>query len=316
VRLSSVKTAVPWICLFLFVLLPLYSISTIFALRTGVFDLQDSTINSDEYKAIWAFIASGFATAVTLIGLLLSRSHNKRATDQLALDTAVRSLELLVETNEKEASPAKVAGALAALVHLGHPVIAMRVLDSAWDEGAVNAGTACWLISEVFERGSEPSRYEASVLLLSHANNLCEDERRKGQYHWPNALDGWPKKLGLGYAIRYNNFLSLIDALLSRDREWWGTELQWMLAMMYRIVQTDRKFAADAARIVQVLVPVVEERFKGIDENPHITTWSWGGPTSLRHIKSKADLASRNDFRLIDVAPRLERLRVWSAKQD
>jgi hypothetical protein len=49
---------------------------------------------------------------------------------------------------------AAVAGAIAALIHLEHPVIAMRCLEAAWDDNAVDRGTAAWLISEVYEKGT------------------------------------------------------------------------------------------------------------------------------------------------------------------
>ena len=75
---SRIKELLPWIALTLFVILPLYSITVAFAVRTGVFNLKDRSITADEYEALWAFIASGIATTATVIGLLLTRTHNQR----------------------------------------------------------------------------------------------------------------------------------------------------------------------------------------------------------------------------------------------
>jgi hypothetical protein len=166
------RAAMPWILLSVLLLLPLYTVSAAFAIRSGILDLNDRSIDADEYKALWAFIGSGLATAASIVGILFTRAHNERTSSQLELDTAVKSLQLLTLDDGKYAPKARVAGALSALVHLGHPLIAMRTLASVWQEGAIDSGTACWLISEVFQRGSPESKIEATTLLRQNVENL------------------------------------------------------------------------------------------------------------------------------------------------
>jgi hypothetical protein len=253
VRFHWLKATGPWLLLFLCVLVPLYTISAVFAIRTGVFNLADRTISGDEYKAVWAFIASGFATSVTIVGLLFTRAHNKRVADQLVLDTAIKGLDLLVVEGGQYAPAGRIAGALATLVHLGHPGIAMRSLHAVWNEGAVDAPTACWLISEVFRTGSKESMVEASVLLQEHASELTAGRNQQGQFYWPDALyDEWP--LHIPYEARFNNFASLLDLLLSRDKDWWGMQLHWALTTMYLVLRDDRDFNEEAAIVIRAIM--------------------------------------------------------------
>jgi hypothetical protein len=74
---EKLKGSLPWIILAVLLVIPLYAVSAAFAIRSGVFDINKD-ISSDEYKALWAFIASGIATTATLVGLLLTRAHNQR----------------------------------------------------------------------------------------------------------------------------------------------------------------------------------------------------------------------------------------------
>jgi|SRR5215211_1137088 len=178
------RLAAPWLALVVLLLVPLYAVSTALVIRSGLFDPQDRSISDEEIKALWAFIAAGLATGGTVVGLLLTRSYNERTLQQTTLDTVVKGLELLVNDDGSYARKAKIAGALAALVHLGHPVIAMRVLTAVWQEDAVDPGTACWLIGEVFKTGSMHSHNEAAKLLLRHAGELTYDA--KGEREWPS----------------------------------------------------------------------------------------------------------------------------------
>jgi hypothetical protein len=130
------RLAAPWLALVVLLLVPLYAVSTALVIRSGLFDPQDRSISDEEIKALWAFIAAGLATGGTVVGLLLTRSYNERTLQQTTLDTVVKGLELLVNDDGSYARKAKIAGALAALVHLGHPVIAMRVLTAVWQEDA------------------------------------------------------------------------------------------------------------------------------------------------------------------------------------
>ena len=242
---EKVRRAAPWIALSILLLLPLYVLSTAFAIRSGVLDLNRKSITADEYKAMWAFLASGLATAATIIGLLLTRSHNARTlafqkdvenqklvaaeeTDRrLALDSVVKGLELLV-ADGKYAPKARIAGALGALVHLNHPVIAMRALSAAWDEEAVDNATACWLIGEVLSGDSDEAAREATILLRRHATKL---PRTEGTTEWPLSVRyDWP--LNIPADARGRILSALAEMLLSHNKKWWRGGYGWVINLL------------------------------------------------------------------------------------
>jgi hypothetical protein len=261
------KLAAPWLSLIVLLLIPLYAVSAALIIRSGLFNLQDRSISGEEIKALWAFIAAGLATGGTVVGLLLTRSYNDRTLQQTTLDTVVKGLELLVNDDGSYAKRPKVAGALAALVHLGHPVIAMRTLSPAWEEGAVDPATASWLISEVFKTGSPQSQAEAAELLFRHASELTSDE--KGKFHFPDVLmTEWPQHLTSD--VRGYNLLSIIKLLVSRKRDWWGTESNWIILILDEIRLHDgsgylRYIAASALKPIADTYPEQESiwRTKG-----------------------------------------------------
>jgi hypothetical protein len=168
---STADLGKAWWAVLILIALPLYAIAVALVVRSQVFAFGRSSLSTGDVQALWAFIASGVTASLTLVGLLLTRSHNRRtlalqieAERRLVLETVVKGLDLVAPT-ETYAPSAKIAGALAALVHLDHPVIAMRTLGAAWGDGVVDSASAVWLINEVFERGSKHSQLEAATLL-------------------------------------------------------------------------------------------------------------------------------------------------------
>lgn len=256
-RASRLASILLWLSVVLFVILPLYAVAVTLAIRSNVFNWTDKSLSPDEYKALWTFLASGLTAVVTSIGLLLTRSHNQRtlalqkdiedqrlrtqveADKRLALDTAVKSLELVGSPDGTYLAPARIAGALATLVHLEHPVIAMRTLDSAWNEGVVDAATGCWLIGEVFKSptSSKASMVEASRILNSHSTQLCGEV--PGDFSWPAAIyEDWPKRIP--FEARVQNLSSILITLTSQDKAWWGTTYNWAVVLLHVILTSDK----------------------------------------------------------------------------
>jgi hypothetical protein len=207
--------------------------------------------------------------------LLLTKSHNERTlafqqdienrklmaeaeTDKrLALDTAVKGLELLV-ADGGYAPKARIAGALGSLVHLGHPVIAMRALSAAWDDGAVDNATACWLIGEVLKGDSGEASREASILLRRHANKLPRKEE-DGASEWPLPIQAnWPSNVPAD--VRWRILQALAEMLLSRERAWWGDRLGWVVILIHEAFRHDpsqatKDFSAGLLRILLSIEP-------------------------------------------------------------
>jgi hypothetical protein len=232
-QLSRKWLWLPWVALFLFVIAPLYLAAAALAWRADLLTFSGG-ISDEQFKAIIAFLGTSLAATATLATALLTRSHNLRTlafqenveaearvarqaeSNRLNLDTVVRGLEL-IGTGDSYAPKAKVAGALATLVHLGHPVIAMLALGSAWQEGKVDCDTGCWLISQTLQRGSEPSAVEAVALLVRHAGDLVTDAH-PSQMSWPDALwADWPSHRTEN--VRLTALEALCQVLLARPSD-------------------------------------------------------------------------------------------------
>jgi hypothetical protein len=248
------KAVAPWLALAVLLLIPLYALAISFVIRSGIFDMRDKDISDEEFKALWAFIAAGIGTAATIIGFLLTKSHNERTlafqedlearklasqreTDaRLALETVVRSLELMIVSDGTYAPKARIAGSLATLVHLGHPAIAMRTLAVVWEEDRVDLRTATWLISEVLRTGSEVGQKEAAELLFYHAEDLTS-EAQPAFYAWPDVLvDQWLTDLPLEARLRI--LAVFVKVVLSQKLSWWDSEW-WFFAYLDEVAQTD-----------------------------------------------------------------------------
>jgi hypothetical protein len=224
------------------VIVPLYVVTAAVVVRSNVLAFNGPAFNDEQYKALWAFLGVGFATAATVLGALLTKSYNDRTLTQqdesarrkeildaetntrLALDTAVGALEL-IKKDEQYAGKAVTAGALGTLVHVGHPIIALRVVQAALREDAVDIQTASWLVDQVLSDATtctEAARAEAVNLLDVNLNRLTSDQPR-GSFEWPDCVIAkWPPGLGLNTTRNLVN--CLVKLLLSRDYEWWNSE--------------------------------------------------------------------------------------------
>ncbi|MEU1814953.1 hypothetical protein ABZ543_07125 [Streptomyces roseifaciens] len=173
--------------LLLFVIIPLYVLAVIVAWRSGLFDFTAGTLKGADTAPLWTCIGSGIAATAALVGVLVTANSNRQSERRLGLDTAVKGIALTHLSNGDYAPRPAVAGALASLVHLYHPVIAMRVLAAAWDAEAVDTGSAVWLINEALVDRKPRSQVEAARLFHQHANRLCSKTR--GQYELPALLE-------------------------------------------------------------------------------------------------------------------------------
>jgi hypothetical protein len=147
------------------VIAPFLGIASLTIVRSKLLDF-DKGLTDEQFKALWTFIGAGLAASATVLGTLLTTSHNKRtlaiqkeaddrkqileneAAERLKVDTAISGLSL-VSQDGKYAPKASIAGGLASLVHLGHPNIAMRVLGAALTDDAVDGDTAAWLLGQI-----------------------------------------------------------------------------------------------------------------------------------------------------------------------
>jgi hypothetical protein len=189
------------------------------AVRLGYKALTGPPPSDNALKAMWGFAGGAVAAGVTLTGLWFTRAQADRTDQRLALDTTVNSLKLLAAGEGEGYAPhGVVAGAIATLVHLHHPVIAMRALGACWNDGAVDVPSATWLISEIFVLGDEQAQLEAAAMLDAHAHELCADT--PGTFSWPAAIEySWPRMAPLPARLRV--LRAVLRVLPSKDRSWW-----------------------------------------------------------------------------------------------
>jgi hypothetical protein len=316
VDIQKLKRSAPWFAVFLFLFLPMYAITAAVVVRSGVFSFNGKALNADQYKTFWAFIGAALGSTATILGLLFTRSHNQRtlafqedienrklvaqsevnernavlqgdAEARLNLDTVVKGLELIVNSDGQYAPKAKIAGALAALVHLGHPIIAMRTLSAIWEDDRIDSGTAAWLISEVFregvKEGSGASMIEASGLLQNNVPKLCSN-RSKGNFEWPDTIsEAWPQHIPID--ARITNLQSIIMLLLSQERDWWeaGGGYGWFLLILDEIRRSDNEdlLRNSAARLLKPLATTYPRQE---------VLWTWqGGMRKVKDIRTDAE---------------------------
>lgn len=208
-----------YITLVLFIIIPLFWMAAALAIRSGLFwgnppeGVQANAV-SDQVKTFLVFIGGGLATTATFIAALLTREHNRLESRRLSLDTTIKDLDAI------EDSQARVAGVLTSMVKLGHPDVAMRILDPIWTANEVDSATATWLIDQVFNiEYSRTASHEASSLLRAHSAALAEPQ--PGFSAWPDKLRRhWNKRIPP--LAKKNVLYALIELLVSRKVSWWN----------------------------------------------------------------------------------------------
>lgn len=231
--LKKNRRLIPFAFLAIFVILPLLWIGLCLTIRSGIYlpwgNTSKNTPDPNLMRMFLIFIGGGLATAVTLIASLLTYDHNRLERERLRehsqeeerrlmLDLAIRDLELMSINKQ-----AKIAGALANMVELGHTDMALRTLEPIWHTKQVDAGTATWLIDQVLEKEEKngnkqsPAINEAITLLKVHAASLTDSKRH--MWGWPPHLYHWDPELS-EYAKR-EILMAATLLITSQSKSWW-----------------------------------------------------------------------------------------------
>jgi len=232
--------------------IPLYALLISVIVRSDLLDFEGKPFSDEQFKALIAFFGVALGTTATALGVFLTKASNDRAQAQQAaslrqaeraeqesearqkLDTAVQVLGLM-KFESGYAAKAVTGGALTTLVHLGHPVIAMRTLQAALADEAVDISTAVWLIDQVLSGDHTVgdrsdlavSKQDAAELLLSLVDQL-PDDARPGYAAWPSCISGrWPPDLDVQTGM--NLVFAMLSTLTSRPESWWTSrDLTWL----------------------------------------------------------------------------------------
>jgi hypothetical protein len=278
----------------------------------------DPNANGESVKASWAFLAAALAAFVTFLGALFTHTQtertnkrlefdNARAEERFRLDTAVSGLKLLTAGDGSEYSTtAVVAGALATLLHLGHPVIAMRVLAACWDDGQVDMASATWLISEIFALDAPQAQIEASFILDVHAAELCHEI--PGRFFWPAEVsDGWIPDAPLSARLRV--LRAILTTVTSKDRQWWkdAGRQGWAVAVLREVLakDPDADLKAHAAEAIRTMLPVLRQA--GLVEIQTANAW-----IQLGQMESEVNETPTAAKRIVMLDKSLQKLSQWS----
>ena len=173
-------------------------VSVVLVIRTGLFDFGSDISDSKVTAAVWAFVGTGFAAAVALVGALFTSSYNDR-TLQLAQQAEARAsheaaaafLSLLGGDANKGTGPtsAQITGAVLTLRGLKHTDAARGILQAAIYDESLNPPSAAALISKFLESNNDLDKLEASRLLRRAAEKWSEH----GKFEWPISIrQYWP----------------------------------------------------------------------------------------------------------------------------
>jgi hypothetical protein len=272
------------------VIVPLYLTVLAVFIRSGLWRFWDASFNDEQFKALFAFLGVALGMLATLIAAMFTRSSSLRAqalladsnrqaaqqaeesNDRQRLDTAIQVLSL-IKNEQKYAGKAVTGAGITTLVVLGYPVIAMRTLEAALREEAVDMASATWVIDQVLlddDRGGTkrlhepmPSREEALGLLYDHAPRMTRDDA-PGAYAWPSAALGrWPTALSRQCGLTL--MLAMLRLLLSQPESWWtkGDDTwTWVIYTLQLAAQDrtgDPKVAEEAAAYALLLLDTLSE---------------------------------------------------------
>ncbi len=285
-----------WIAFFLFLILPLYTIAGIVCFRSGLFRFN-GTLSDTQLKSVWTFLGAGLAAAATVLGGLLTKSHNDRtlalqyetqkqqeiqeseANERLKMDTVISGLKLICN-NGTYSPKAAIAGGLATLVQLGHPIVAMRALAAALPEDVVDNDTATWLISEVLTtqitmgtpRDLSVAKDEASSLLYKYSSELTISSSDSAEFSWPGAVtQQWPS--GLSQKAGLLLIAALAELLISQSDEWWNSKGQtssWILYTLDEVLRHEKDPTVKVAAAMlgkAILEASHDDYFVGINDD-------------------------------------------------
>ncbi len=262
------------------IVVPLYGLLWTLLLRSGLLDLSgeppDNPPTKEQFQALLAFLGVALGVLATVVTALLTKTANDRALVQKE-ESEVRTLRQTRESENRQrletaiailtlikheggyAGKAVTGAAIATLVVLEYPVIAMRTLQAAMAEKVIDIASAVWVIDQVLGQPALPapqaaateknarhpksdqkdlraSRDDATQLLFDHSAELTR-EVEPGAFHWPTcALGQWPAGLSLQCAWLLTH--ALLRMLMSQRPEWWttaGSTWSWVVYTLHEI---------------------------------------------------------------------------------
>ena len=254
----------------------------------GLFNFKDTKDSATIIAAALALVGALFGSLVTLVGLFLKISFDKRTLDlknqaeerlkiesdrninlreesekRLKLEAAIQAVKLMSTESGKEVTIAQRAGALFVLVHLGNLEIALMMLNQLLFEKNIDACSASIIINEALESTDKRLQLTASSVINTHyAEFLCD----KGQFWWPKCVEfKWDLKLLPNKIVRQELALALLNIAKERFYKYWDTEVfTEIVVTLVEIWKNEpiRELRNGVGLCLEKLIKVYEDRFK------------------------------------------------------
>ncbi|WP_157594759.1 hypothetical protein [Streptosporangium amethystogenes] len=220
----------PYLLLFFFIAVPMYWIAAALTIRSKLYSPFEGMPSSGQVSIFQTFIGGGLATAATLFGALLTRSHNRREHRRLQLQAVLESLKSLPEKEIK----GRMSGVFPAMVMLGQQNVALRALDEAVTKDFLSMDTVVWVIDEILNSGYKLSRFggdsdfidtgvadEAASLLHKYAENGLLTQIQPPEVWFPSYFFKGNWNRTMTFYSKDFTLRASAHTLLSREWEWW-----------------------------------------------------------------------------------------------
>jgi len=170
--------------------------------RTNAVVFSGSDASAKIVSATLALVGAFLAAVVSLIGMLLKHSIDRRAEARLRVETernaaleresaarlkmeaAIRAIQLLATSAGTPTLPLQRAGALLALSSLGQHQLTLALLAELLDRGECEPSTIAFVINNALVSGDASVQVDAMAVLYVHAPKLLT----KSGFEWPGAL--------------------------------------------------------------------------------------------------------------------------------
>jgi hypothetical protein len=230
----------------------------VFFLGTTVYVWLVTPGGDYDIKMVQVLIAA-FGTLLTVlvsvIGLMLKDSMDRRTLDlrkqaeaRLRMDTSLTAVGLMGAKGKEEGKSLQQAGALMALVNLGHEAFALGLLDELWRAESVPNTSAVWLIERCLLSQKRDLQEEAAQLLRKHADRLLSPE---GRFLWPRGAFDERRIKSLSALAAFWSLEALLSCLTSRSRDQWDWEYlneAYVLLDLFQAHENTRHSAAHAMK--------------------------------------------------------------------
>lgn len=239
----------------------MFSVVVAFLWKIGLFDFKGSDAGAKIIASAFALVGSLIATLVSIIGLFLRQSIERRNVDlkeqeekrleiesernnvlqkeaenRLKVEAAMKAVGLLSTSTGADVPVTQRAGVLFTLATLGQLDLAITLLRPIVADNAIDMNSAVLLINRALESNDELCQQEAAEILDNWPDKLLFDD---GTALFPSCVTlAWNPRLNI--AARIPIVSALLKLITARPyKEWNKSVLINIFASLYVILKTE-----------------------------------------------------------------------------